>query len=378
MWPVTPLWAEMIAGDHSRVVAWDAWYDGSPSHEGLPVISGSWRSEYDGDQVRAWVDLRVDSVEGVLLPAHETDPLAPYGQLLVGGVTVMLPTAGLMETVPLGTYRIETTDPGDEGLRRYTRRGVDRWLHTGGVISVAALDCLADLVDAQFVGPTAPARTSAKEIVALADGYVPVAADDLADTAIPSTVTYSDSRWDAIKAIAATQEKVPYPSRDGYLRFATPSIAAVPAWEVTVDAETLVKAQLRHDRQGLVNQVITTGELSTDGLTPTRGVASEMSGPLRVNGPFRAQVHRHSSPLYDTNAKADAGAKSILARKIAERTLRIPFTARWNPALDVLDTVLIQSSPLAGPVLGMVVSLEADFVAATMTGEATVPRGALT
>ena len=375
MWPVTDRWSELIAGDREQTVAWDAWYDGTVAAADLPVVAAKWAASYDGEQVRASVDLTVASGDGALVPVQETDPLAPYGQLLVGGVTAQLPSARIAETVPLGTYRIDTSEAVGQQYRLWQRGGVSRWLTTGGAVQVTALDCLADLVDAEFPGPTAPRAGVATEVRTVAAGYVPVVAADLANITVPSTITYDTSRWSAIKALAATQGKVPYPSRDGMLRFKTPTIGT-PVWTVTVDNRTLVDAVLKHDRQGLVNTVVATGE-QTDGVSPVRGIARETTGPLRADGPLKPQIFGHSSPLYYTNAHAQAGAQTILARKLAERTLRVPFTAAWNPALDVLDTITLQASPLLKSVSALVVSLDVDLLAASMTGEALIPRGAL-
>ncbi len=375
MWPMSDRWSELIAGDREQTVAWDAWYDGTVTYPGLPVTTAIWRTSYDGDQVRSSIDITVAANDSTLIPTRETDPLAPYGQLLVGGVTAMLRSARIAETVPLGTYRIDTSETVGQQYRHWQRGTVSRWLTTGGEVRVTALDCLADLVDAEFPGPTAPRAGIATEVRNIAAGYVPVAVTDLTDTGVPSTITYDTSRWTAIKALAATQGKVPYPSRDGMLRFKTPTVGA-PVWAVTVDDRTLVDAALRHDREGLVNMVVATGE-QTDGVSPVRGIARETTGPLRHDGPLKPQMFTHSSPLYYTNAHAQNGAATILARKLAERTLRVPFAAAWNPALDVLDTITLQPSPLLNPVAALLVSLDVDLTAATMTGEALIPRGAL-
>lgn len=375
MWPVTDRWSELISGDREQRVAVDAWYDGQVTVADLAVVAASWRATYDGEQVRSSLDLTIDDPDGTLVPVAETDPLAPYGQQLVAGVSAQVAGGRIAETVPLGTYRIETADGVGQRHLRYRRRGVDRWVPTGGTVQVTALDCLADLVDAEFPGPTAPRGGVLAEVRAVAQDYVPVAAD-LTNAAVPATITYDASRWAVIKALAATQGKVPVPSRTGVLRFLTPAVGTVPVWSVTVDARTLVDSALKHDRQGLVNTVVTYGE-QTDGVSPVRGIASETTGPLRADGPLKPQIFGHSSPLYTTQAQAQVGAGTLLARKLAERTLRVPFTATWNPALDVLDTIEIQASPLLRPVLGLLVSLDVDLVAASMTGEALIPRGVL-
>ena len=374
MWPVTDRWSEIISGDRDQTTSWDVWYDGRAVLPDAPVIAGTWRGSYDGDQVRYSLDLTIDSRDGTLVPVTETDPLAPYGQLLSGGVTVQLPTARMAETVPLGNYRIETAEPEGQQYHLFSRRGVTRWVPTGGVVRVTALDCLADLADARFPGPTAPRYGVLSEVRNIAGEYVAVASD-LVNSAVPSTVTYSESRWDAIKALAATQGKAPAPTRTGSMRLLTPQIGS-PVWSVTVDRRTLIDATLRHDRQGLVNTVVTSGE-QTDGVSPVRGIARETTGSLRADGPLKPQIFGHSSPLYVTNAHAQVGANTILAKKLAERTLRVPFAAAWNPALDILDTIEIQAGPLLKPVPGLLVSLEVDLLAAQMTGEALIPRGAL-
>src|SRR5690606_9434950 len=108
-----------------------------------------------------------------------------------------------------------------------------------------------------------------------------------------------------------------------------------------------------------------------------RALAEETVGPFRTSGPLGMQLQRHASTFYTTDSRAFSGAKSILDRSIRERSVRVPFTAAWNPALDVLDTVRIAHDPTLPPVLGMIVRLDVDVINASMSGECVVHRGSL-
>lgn len=373
MWPTNSTWAGLVAGDHEVLVDVDAWYDGKVSAGSLVPVAMSWSSTFDGQAVRSTLDLTVQDPAGALLSEKATSQLAPYGQLIVAQVTACLPSAKLYESVPLGTFRIETA-VAEYRWDRHKKTG--REYPTGGVVRVQALDCLADLAEAEFAGPTAPSGTVQAAMTALARGYVGADVSSLPATTVPASVTYGDSKWDAVKALAQTAGKVPVPQRDGTMGFVSPTIGT-SVWAVTVDADTLLSSSLAHDRGGLKNAVLATGEDNVDGVSPISALAQETTGPLRVSGPFKLQLRRHSSPFYRTVAQARSGAESIRDGMIRDRTVKVPFEATWNPALDVLDSVLVQYDPTRPSVVGMLTSLTVDAVSASMSGEISVPRSAL-
>lgn len=379
MWPTTNTWAELVAGDHETTVDVDAWYDGVATVPDLEVVDMSWSSSFDGSAVRSNLSLTVQDGDGTLVDETLTCPLGTYGQLLVARVTALLrprrvdESDGLNESVPFGTFRIETSDP-TYLFDRHKKTGI--LYPTGGTVAVTAQDCLADLAEAEFSGPTAPSGTVQAAMTALARGLVGADVSMLPTSTVPASVTYGDSKWAAVKALAATAGYVPVPSRDGTLSFRQPVIGT-PVWDVTVDSDRLVSATLSHDRSGLENAVLATGEDTTDGVSPIRALAQESTGPLRTYGPFKLHLRRHSSPFYRTYTQALSGANSILAGLVKNRTAKVPFTCMWNPALDVLDTINLNHDPRRDPVAAMITSLKVDMVAATMSGEAIVPRGSL-
>lgn len=374
MWELTGTGAELLAGDHAQHVELDAWYDGEITSEGLEVQEFSWTSTLEDDAVRSSIDCTVIDADGTLLSSDPTSPLAPYGQLLsVTGIVASLPSADLLEPIPCGMFRVETAEADYEWARH---RASGRLYPTGGLVMVSALDCLADLVAAEFTGPTAPQGTVQQAMEELCDGYVGVDVSMLPTSRVPESVTYEDSKWEAVKALAALADLIPVPTRDGSLTFLSP-LPSTPVWDVTVDAGTLINATLEHDRDGLVNAIWATGEEDYDGTTPIRALAEETDGPFRTSGPMGMQLERMQNTFWTTPAQARAGARAELSKSIRERSVRVPFTSTWNPALDVLDTINLTHDPCQPPVPGLVVSLTVDVIAAQMTGECVVPRGLL-
>lgn len=374
MWLAGEHWDGLVSGDCERSMDVDAWYDGAVSVEGgLEVDDMTWSSSFDGSAVRDTLSLTVTDRLGNLVTEKATSPLAPYGQLVIARAVAALTSGKVEESVPVGTFVIDGSTPSYEwGWHEAS----GRLFPTGGKIQVAALDCLADLVEAQFSGPSAPRGTVAAEMQTLTRGYVGVDLTGVPTTTVPASVTYGDSKWDAIKDLAASVGLVPAPGRDGTLRFRSP-VVGTPVWTATSSERSIMSASLVHSREGLINQVLGTGEQDADGVSPVRALAQETSGPFRAGGPLKEKLRRHSSPFYRTYAQALNGATSILSRSIRDRTLRIPFECRWNPALDVLDTITIEYDPTLDPVPALVVSLQAGMGAATMSGEAIVSRGVL-
>lgn len=374
MWDMTDTGRELISGDHAQHVELDAWYDGEITVEGLEVQEFSWTSTLEDDAVRTSIDVTVVDPDGTLLSSDPTSPLAPYGQqLAVTGIVASLPSADLLEPVPCGMFRVETAEADYQWARHIPTR---KLYPTGGLVRVSALDCLADLVAAEFTGPTAPAGTVQQAMEELCDGYVGVDVSMLPTSRVPDSVTYEDSKWEAVKALAALADLIPVPTRDGSLTFLSP-LPSTPVWDITIDAGTLVAATLAHDRDGLVNAVWATGEEDYDGTTPIRALAEETDGPFRTSGPMGMQLARTQNTFWTTPAQARSGARAELAKSIRERSVRIPFQSMWNPALDVLDTVRLTHDPSLPPVPGLVVSLTVDVVNGEMSGECVVPRGAL-
>lgn len=83
---------------------------------------------------------------------------------------------------------------------------------------------------------------------------------------------------------------------------------------------------------------------------------------------------RHSSPLYTTTARANAGAATLLSKRRAARELRVEAVMAYDPTVDCLDTHQIWLAPGLEP-LGLVVGLSRDLVkGGPMTVTYTIPR----
>ena len=93
MWEVLAPTRDMLAGDYRAAVTAAAWYGDTVTVPALDVVALTVSEVLDGRVARRTITITVDDNEGRLVPYQASDPLAPYGQLLSGGVTVQLPTA---------------------------------------------------------------------------------------------------------------------------------------------------------------------------------------------------------------------------------------------------------------------------------------------
>ena len=355
----------------------DAWYDGELIYENVPILSGA----VTFDSTRAIVgsaSIVAGSSDGSLAPTRWDSPLACYGSELHVRAGIVIPGGGT-EMFSLGWYRIDSFD-SQEWWRPYaTPDGAQIWTPQGVQVSNEASDRMSTLSDARFLAPTAPTSLASvlAEIRLLCRGIVDVEDfTSIADAAIPKSITYEDSRVDAIQALAGVLGMTASMSPNGALQLTSSQASGPAVWAVSVaddEAARLLSWSRKGDRAGLYNAVVTTGTNAAG--NPIQGVAQENNGPLRFGGPFGQVPYARNNPLLTTDIAATRDASTTLARVAGDQAVVIPVTCPPNAALllgDVIDVVLPDRT-LTGPVQTMTFNLPLS----TLSLGVAVPRSSL-
>jgi hypothetical protein len=332
--------AAAVTGSHVRVTRADLWYAGSLVAANLPIVSGD--LDLDGDaQIRATVSsLVIADATGKLVPAGPGDAgaLAVYGSELHLRTGVRY-SSGAEELLSLGWYKILATGIDE----RYTRDQVGLWVSGGAQHTLTLADRMTAIDDARFLAPGQPvAATCLAEIKRLCRGLVPFARwPAITDPAVPRSITYQESRLDAVAALAAAANVRAYMDSNGALaiRKVTDPTTDPVALIVTTDRE-IVEQSTGYTRDQVYNAVVARGEQTTD-TAPVQAIAydTDPASPTRWDGPFGRRPVFYSSPLLTTVAQCQAAALSQLQGLLRGRDRLVTIMAIPNPALEPGDVV---------------------------------------
>ena len=297
--------------------------DGSVTRSSRREIQGSldlvvprWAASHVGEDARDWMPGSD--------PAH---PLSHHGQILTIGVQVTAPVSERSWQRPLGRFRITG------------------WEDQGDVVSVRGVSVAGHkIVDDRFTSPT-PTRTGgtfASELRRLTPSDIGVIIDPaLTDRAVPS-MSWPESRMDALKEIAAAWPALLREDGEGTLQV-RPLLGEwpEPLWTLT-DGQggTVVDAYSSGSRDGIYNVVVARGQDSDDAGAPTyQGVAEQHGGPFDVDTYGRV-VRFFSSPLLYSKTAAERTAATLLADEIRPAS-SLPVTCAADPRLDLDQPVTI-------------------------------------
>lgn len=380
-------WDDAMLGSVTPVVQVDAWYDGEQIAENLPGVNG----QVTADSTRTIVtsaSISAAAVDDSIVPTSWDSQLACYGTQLHVRAGIQLPGGGT-ELMSLGWFRVDSYTT-QEQYQPYQQGDSSPavWVARGSQVPVNCSDLMSLLVDAQFLAPEQPASLTSviTEIQRLAAEVPNVTVADLTgvtDAAIPASITYSQSRSDAITALAGVLACVPRMNGDGALTLVpiTPTGSAV--WTVSIAYDVLppVSSWSRvGDRSGFYNAVVVGGTAS-DG-TAIVGIATESTGPLRYAGPFGCVPYNVNDPLATTQSAADATAATRLSQLVAQRVVVIPVVLPCNPALETGDIITLQIASGDGTgetkiLTGPVQTIAWPLGVGTMTVGVAVPRADL-
>ena len=299
----------------------------------VPVENGSvsWDSS---QQVQGGLSLTVPRVgaagEGEdwrdWYPAAPDQPLAPYGQILHVTVTVESVVTGQAWPVPCGRFLITDVDPGPSTVR------------------VTGKSLLQRLEEDRLTSPTAPLwnGTLGSELRRLVDGHMGVIIDDrLVDRWCPS-MSWGESRVDAVYEIASAWPASLREGADGILYVGPPT--AMPTERPILrllDGEdgTIVGATTKVTRDKIYNRVVARGQSAHDEGAPSfQAVADQTVGPMRVGGPYGTVTRFFSSPLITSQDAAPKKAESQRASSLRAKR-RVPVEHAPNPLIRPGDPV---------------------------------------
>lgn len=376
MLAVSQRFLNAITGSNRPVIQATAWYNGQVTVQTLPIVGGTMTGTDDGDAIRHQLTLDIADEDGALIPHSETDPLAPFGQRinLRAGIDI---GGGETESVSLGWFRIQGVDAAESWTYYQRPAGDEVVVSRGGTISLKGMDLGQVVKDARFLAPEQPVETGSTkaEVIRLLWGLgtplVGSAWPGVTDDVIHAdTVTYTEDRWAAVCDLAKHLNAIPYFDQHGDLIF-RPQAAGASVWHVAGgDDGVLVDMSVALSRDGVYNMVVARGE-SSDQLQVGK-FAVEQTGAVAWEGSFGHVPTFISSPLITNATEADDAALRELQRQIQTRTFPMQVTCLCNYALQVGDTVTVDTP--YGPIDGRVQEANWPLEPGPMTMTVVIPR----
>lgn len=371
MWAMGTGWREALSGTIDVSASAAVWLGAEVTVPDLVIQSGSVTQELAGDQIQTTVALTVADPDGTLFTGWGGSPIDVLGHR--ARITSTISAGGWSETVPVGTMRINRVHPqGSAQWRLYLKTGV--WARPAQTLSLSCGDLLDQVASERFLSaPTPPGwgATIGAEVERLTAGIVPVGSSILTLTrAVPGDITYDDvDRLGTIVSLLRVDAMIPVVDRSGVLQ-AIPATGSGAQWQVPMDA--LITATPSADRAELRNGWVVTSE--TESREPLRGQSLAM-GRLAWGGPFGRVPEFAHSPVLTTNSQCVAAAETNRAKDEASRRRPLTIECGIDPAVDVLDTAVVQLP--TGPVPGLITRINRPLHGRIMTVDASVDWEAL-
>lgn len=297
----------------------------------VPVKAGSvtWTTS---QQVQGTLSLTVPRIGAVSqdegardwTPLAPDSPLAAMGQVLHVQVTV----ASLVSTdrwdIPLGRFLITQWEVGATDIR------------------ITGKSLFQHLEDDRLTSPTVPysGGTLASELRRLVGGHMGVIVSDALTNRPCPSMSWGESRIDAIYEIADAWPARLREGPDGVLYVLPPVPAITERPETTLtdgDAGTVIGVTRQGSRAGIFNRIVARGQEQDDAGQPRfQAIIDQTTGPLRTSGPYGIVTRFFSSPLITSKQAALNSATTMLATSIRQKTT-VPVTHTPNPTLT-LDT----------------------------------------
>lgn len=282
-----------------------------------------------------------------LVPTTLTDPLAPAGQELL--VEYIVRGGGQEWAIPCGVLPIADVPDMVEKHRRAAAAD----LVLGYTVELALRDRFDVIRAAEFLQPEAPiaGNTTWGEIRRLSPFPIE---PTLGDAALPAALTYGNSRLDAITTLMRNLGGVPHLTRQGTLtaRAADPWLTeTVPVF--ALDGVIDMSNSMSNRLYNAVSVSATVGDSTILAVAQI----TDPTHPLWVGGPFGTRTYRYSSPLIDTQPKADAAAATILSRVSTQHAKTVDVLTLPNPLLELGDYGTATDHETGRTVHGEIVSM---------------------
>lgn len=322
--------AEALSSAFSWEARVDSWL-GQTWLGRVPVKAGSvtWTTS---QQVQGTLSLTVPRIGAVSqdegardwTPLAPDSPLAAMGQVLHVQVTV----ASLVSTdrwdIPLGRFLITQWEVGATDIR------------------ITGKSLFQHLEDDRLTSPTVPysGGTLASELRRLVGGHMGVIVSDALTNRPCPSMSWGESRIDAIYEIADAWPARLREGPDGVLYVLPPVPAITERPETTLtdgDAGTVIGVTRQGSRAGIFNRIVARGQEQDDAGQPRfQAIIDQTTGPLRTSGPYGIVTRFFSSPLITSKQAALNSATTMLATSVRQKTT-VPVTHTPNPTLT-LDT----------------------------------------
>lgn len=268
-------------------------------------------------------------------PTDPTHPLACFGQVLHVSMTIGSLISSAWWTVPLGRFLITSVEPGPSTVR------------------VTGKSLLQRLEEDRLTEPMAPdpAGSMASELRRLIGSRMGLIIDPaLRDYPCPS-MTWGESRIDAVYEIARSWPAVVREGGDGilYVSPPTPDPTSRPDLRLSDGAEgTVVGVAASVSRDKIYNRVVARGQESSDEGTPSfQAIADQLNGPMRVDGPYGVVPRFFSSPLITSTAQAKSTAEAMLADAVRKK-IKVPVEHAPDPRIRLDAHVEVETRPVEG------------------------------
>ena len=326
----------------------------------VPVKAGSvtWTTS---QQVQGTLSLTVPRIGAVSqdegardwTPLAPDSPLAAMGQILHVQVTV----ASLVSTdrwdIPLGRFLITQWEVGATDIR------------------ITGKSLFQHLEDDRLTSPTAPysGGTLASELRRLVGGHMGVIVSDALTNRPCPSMSWGESRIDAIYEIADAWPARLREGPDGVLYVLPPVPAITERPETTLtdgDAGTVIGVTRQGSRAGIFNRIVARGQEQDDAGQPRfQAIIDQTAGPLRTSGPYGIVTKFFSSPLITSKQAALNSATTMLATSVRQKTT-VPVTHTPNPTLTLNTPVELITANIDGAATitqwGIVTSTEIPLV----------------
>ena len=324
--------ADLLSSAYTEATV-ESWL-GSEYLGAVPVEDGSVSWDVS-QQVQGSLSLtvpRVGAVEGEDWrdwdPVDPNHPIACFGQVLHVSLTIGSLLGGAWWTVPLGRFLITSVEPGVSTVR------------------VTGKSLLQRLEEDRLTEPMAPdpAGSMASELRRLVGSRMGLIIDSaLRDYPCPS-MTWGESRIDAVYETVRE-------GGDGilYLSPPTPDPTSRPELRLSDGAEgTVVGVAAAVSRDKIYNRVVARGQESSDEGSPSfQAVADQMTGPLRVDGPYGVVPRFFSSPLITSVAQAKSTAEAMLADAVRKK-IKVPVEHAPDPRIHLDAHIEVETRPVDG------------------------------
>ena len=318
----------------SSAFAWEARVDswlGQTWLGRVPVKAGSvtWTTS---QQVQGTLSLTVPRIGAVSQDegARDWTPLAPDSPLA---------TMGQVLHVQVTVVSLVSTDRWDIPLGRFL---ITQWEVRSPDIRITGKSLFQHLEDDRLTSPTVPysGGTLASELRRLVGGHMGVIVSDALTNRPCPSMSWGESRIDAIYEIADAWPARLREGPDGVLYVLPPVPAITERPETTLadgEAGTVIGVTRQGSRAGIFNRIVARGQEQDDAGQPRfQAIIDQTTGPLRTSGPYGIVTKFFSSPLITSKQSALNSATTMLATSVRQKTT-VPVTHTPNPTLT-LDT----------------------------------------